>query len=193
MANLSWFALYVKSRHEKHVSTILQGKGYEIFLPTYTHRVKYSKTFELPLFPSYVFCRLDPQTPLPIISTPGVFSIISNAEGPAPISEHELDGLRRMLQATSMPTVWPYVAPGDEIVIESGPFEGVRGVVVDVSDGRWLVISINLLQRSVAVRLERESLAMKVDLPSGSKYRVTRHDALRRQTTRACNRARHFA
>src|SRR5205085_4481438 len=59
MKYLPWFALYVKPRHEKNVALMLHGKGYEAFLPTYSHRVKYNKNFDLPLFPSYVFCRIE--------------------------------------------------------------------------------------------------------------------------------------
>lgn len=168
MTNLPWFALYVKPRHEKYVSVVLQGKGYEAFLPTYTHRVKYNKTFQLPLFPSYVFCRMDVRDRVPVISTPGVFSIVRSDQGPEPISEDEIQAIRRMLESGSAPKPWPYVAPGQEILIESGPFKGVRGVVTDTTDGKWLVISVNLLQRSVAVRLDRESLSLKVDFRTRS-------------------------
>jgi transcription antitermination factor NusG len=61
-----------------------------------------------------------------------------------------------------MPVPWPYVVPGQEVSVESGPLEGVQGVVVDASNERWLVVSVNLLRRSVAVKLDREFLHVKV-------------------------------
>lgn len=171
MTNLPWFALYVKPKHEKNVSVLLQGKGYETFLPTYTHRVKYNKTFELPLFPSYVFCRIEPQNRLPVVSTPGVFSIVSRGESPEAIAEHEIESVRRMLSIGLQPVPWPYVLPGHEIFVESGPFKGIHGVVIDASEGKWLVVSVNLLQRSVAVRLQRESLSIKVNFRTSGTYK----------------------
>jgi transcription termination/antitermination protein NusG len=172
MKDLPWFALYVKARHEKNVALMLQGKGYEAFLPTYTHRVKYNKTFELPLFPTYVFCRIELSSRLPVMMTPGVFSIVGNGARPEPISECEIQGVRRMLESGLMPIPWPYVIPGQEVTLESGPLRGVQGVVVDASNGKWLVVSVNLLQRSIAVSVEREFLSIKFPSASSAKYRA---------------------
>jgi transcription antitermination factor NusG len=159
---LPWFALYVKPRHEKNVAVILEKKGYEAFLPTYSHRAKYYKNFELPLFPSYVFCRIELSERLPVMTTPGVFSIVGNGPEPESISEREVQAVRRLTQSGLMPVPWPYVVPGQEVSVESGPLEGVQGVVVDASNERWLVVSVNLLRRSVAVKLDREFLHVKV-------------------------------
>jgi transcription termination/antitermination protein NusG len=172
MNYLPWFALYVKPRHEKNVAIMLQAKGYEVFLPTYSHRVKYHKTFELPLFPSYVFCRLDLWKRLPVMTTPGVFSIVGNGPEPEPVSEQELEGVRRVLQSGLVPIPWPYVRPGDEVSLDSGPLKGVEGVVVDASNGKWLVVSVNLLRRSVAVKVDREFLRVKVISATKAKSRT---------------------
>lgn len=159
--DLPWFALYVKPRHEKNVAVILQSKGYEPFLPTYRHRVKYNKTFELPLFTSYVFCRIELSARLPVMTTPGVFSIVGNGPEPEAISEQELEGVRRMVQS-GVAVPWPYLTPGQQVSVESGPLQGVQGMVVDTSNEKWLVVSVNLLRRSVAVKLDREFLRVKV-------------------------------
>jgi transcription antitermination factor NusG len=161
MEHLPWFALYVKPRHEKNVAVVLQGKGYDAFLPTYNHRVKYNKIFELPLFPGYVFCRIELSNRLPVMTTPGVFSIVGNGLEPEPICEHEIEGVRRMLDSGFVPIPWPYVSPGQEVFLDSGPLRGVQGVVVDASNGKWLVVSVNLLRRSVAVKVQREFLSAK--------------------------------
>jgi transcriptional antiterminator RfaH len=165
MAHLPWFALFVKSKHEKSVSAILQAESYEAFLPTHSHRIKYDKRFELPLVPSYVFCRLESQNRVPVITTPGVFSIVSAHHGPEPIGEHEIERIQRMLNMPTAPVPWHYVVPGDTVLVESGPFKGFRGVVTDASDGKWIVVSLNLLRGSVAVRLDRNSLSVKVESP----------------------------
>jgi transcription termination/antitermination protein NusG len=168
MKYLPWFALYVKPRHEKNVSLMLQEKGYETFLPTYSHRVKYNKSFDLPLFPSYVFCRIELSSRLPVMRTPGVFSIVGNGAEPEPISEQELEEVRSMLDSGFKPIPWPYLEPGQVVSLESGPLRGVQGVVVNASDGKWLIVSINLLRRSVAVKVDREFLSVKVPSVSGA-------------------------
>lgn len=171
MNSLPWFALYVKPKHEKKVALMLQGKGYEAFLPTYSHAVKYNKAFELPLFPGYVFCRIDIAQRLPIVMTPGVFAIVGNGAEPESICEQEVESIRRMLDSKFTPVPWPYVLPGQEVSLESGPLRGIRGVVVDTSNEKWLVVSVNLLRRSVAVKIDREFLSVTVPLASGEKYR----------------------
>jgi transcription antitermination factor NusG len=141
---------------------MLERKGYEAFLPTYRHRTKHRKNFELPLFPGYVFCRLDVAQRLPIMTTPGVFSIVGNGPEPEAISEQEVEGVRRMIQSGLVPVPWPYVMSGQEVSLDSGPLQGIEGVVVDASNEKWLVVSVNLLRRSIAVKLEREHLRLKV-------------------------------
>lgn len=172
MKDLPWFALYVKSRHEKNVALMLHGTGYETFLPTYSHRVKYNKSFKLPLFPNYVFCRLELSRRLPVMMTPGVFSIVGNGPEPEPISESEVQAVKRMVESGLMAMPWPYVLPGQEISLESGPLRGVQGVVVDASNEKWLVVSINLLRRSVAVKIEREFVSVKVPSVNIARYRA---------------------
>lgn len=167
--SLPWFALYVKPRHEKNVKFMLHGKGYEAFVPTYTHRVKNNKSFDLPLFPGYVFCRLEPSNRLPVMTTPGIFSIVGNGSEPEPICEHEIEAVRRMIGSGFMPIPWSYLAPGQEVYLESGPLRGVQGVIVDANNGRWLVVSVNLLRRSVAVKMEREFLSIKMPVVSNTK------------------------
>jgi transcription termination/antitermination protein NusG len=150
-----WLAVYVKPRHEKNVAVTFECKGYEAFLPTYMKHHRYNRKFELPLFPGYVFCRSELSKTLPLMTTPGVFSIVGN--GRQLISEEEINAVRRVATLGLTPSPWPYISPGQELCIQSGPLRGVRGVLVDASDQRWLVVSIHLLQRSVAAKVDRET------------------------------------
>src|SRR5713226_7420357 len=88
-----WFALRVKCRYEKLVSTLLRDKGYEEFLPLYWSRRRWSDRFQsvdLPLFPGYVFCRLDPQqSRLPLLITPGAMHFVGIGRSPEPIDDGE--------------------------------------------------------------------------------------------------------
>ncbi len=158
MSSLPWYALYVKHQHEKFVTSSLDGKGYESFLPTYTKVSASSKKSELPLFPGYVFCRLDSAQKTEVVSTPGVFSIVGNASQPAPIPEQEIEKVKEVLASGLTRRPWPYLVSGQEVCIRSGPLRGVNGVVVDDTHERWLVLSLHLLQRSVAVKVERAYL-----------------------------------
>jgi transcription antitermination factor NusG len=158
-SSLPWFAVYVKSRHEKHVDVTLAQKGYESFLPMYVKSHPNSKTYELPLFPNYVFSRLDTSRKLPILSTPGVFSIVGNGGVPAPIPDTEIDTIRSVLVSGFVPGPWPYLSQGQEVCLMSGPLRGVHGFVANTNGHKWLVVSIHLLQRSVAVKIDRTSLA----------------------------------
>lgn len=155
---LCWYALYVKSRHEKTVAVHLNGKGYESFLPTYIKHHSLSKHFEVPLFPNYVFCRFQLRTKLTVVKTPGVFSIVGNSNQPSPVPDSEIEGVKRMTEAGLGHQPWPYIAPGQSVRLKHGPLRGLDGVVLDNSNEKWLVISIPLLQRSVAVKIDREEL-----------------------------------
>ena len=150
-----WFALYVKSRHEKTVASHLSGKGLTTFLAMQHKIYKHGKGADVPVFPGYVFCRLDAgQKPL-AAATPGVISIVSNGHAPARIADAEIDALQRTL-ASGLPTQsWPYVAQGQRMIINSGPLRGIEGVVEDVSSQKWLILSVHLLCRSVAVKINR--------------------------------------
>jgi transcription termination/antitermination protein NusG len=156
--SLPWFAVYVKYRHEKTTTLALKSKGYESFLPTYVKVHKGGKKFELPLFPGYVFCRLETSNALPVLTIPGVFSIIGKGRDPELISEVDIEGIKRMVDSGLTLCPWPYVFRGQELRITSGPLRGIRGVVVDASNEKWLVVSVHLLQRSVAVKVDRESV-----------------------------------
>jgi transcription antitermination factor NusG len=164
-----WFALYVKARHEKNVEQILKSKGLETFLPTYTKVHLNRKKFELPYFPSYLFCRIELNNKLPVISTPSVFSIVGTSREPEAVPEAEINDLRVILASGYRTLPWPYIAAGQEVQMNSGPLQGVRGTVVSSSSDKWLVISVHLLQRSIAVKVDRRSIdfvTMPVSLPA---------------------------
>lgn len=161
-----WFAVYVKYRHEKNVARAIQSKQYEAFLPTYIKVHAHGNRFELPLFPGYVFCRFDGSNPLPILTIPGVFSIVSNGCVPVPIPDREIEDVKRLISTGSGHRPWPYALPGQTLYIDSGPLQGIEAFVVDDSHQKWLIVSIHLLQRSVAVKIER-SCDCCVVVPAG--------------------------
>jgi transcription antitermination factor NusG len=154
---LPWFALRVKSRHEQIASTVLSGKGYESFLPSYRIRRRWTdriKETELPLFPGYVFCRMATADRLPVLMSTGVVGIVGIGKAPEPIEEREIATIRAVLQTGLAALPWPFVHPGDSVRVECGPLRGVQGVVESVKDHKRLVVSVTLLQRSISVELD---------------------------------------
>src|SRR4051812_47188984 len=104
-----WFALYVKPRHEKSVTAMLEGRGYDAFLPTYSHRVQNRKVFQLPLFPGYVFCRLNAAKKSPVLTIPGVFSIVGKGSVPELIPQPDIEAIRRVVESGLNTRPWPYL------------------------------------------------------------------------------------
>ena len=153
-----WFAVYVKARHEKCIALTLKGKGFEVFLPTHTKIHKNRKKFELPFFPGYVFCRMTLDNTLPVVTVPGVFSIIGTGREPQSVPDAEIEGVRAIVASGWKAYPWPYLSAGQEVYFESGPLRGLKGSTVISNSDKWLVVSVHLLQRSLAVKVDRESL-----------------------------------
>ena len=152
-----WFALRVKSRCEKVVATLVRNKGFEGFLPLYESRRAWSdrvKRVEMPLFPGYVFCRLDSQRRLPILTIPGVLHFVGIGKTPAPIENKEIKAIQRAIGAGVPAEPWPYVEVGQAIRLASGPLAGLEGIFVRSSNKERVIVSITLLRRSVAVAIE---------------------------------------
>jgi transcription termination/antitermination protein NusG len=153
----SWFALYVKPRHEKNVSSILRGKGFEEFVPLYRRRTP-SRITELPLFPGYVFCRFDAQRRLPVLTVPGVFSIVGFGAEATPVRNEEIAALQRVVGSGLPREPWPDLPAGKKVLVLAGPLQGLAGVVVNYKNSSRLLISVDLLQRSVSVEVDRSWL-----------------------------------
>jgi transcription antitermination factor NusG len=161
-AHFPWFALQVRTRQEASVAQQLNGQGYERFLPLYKLRKRWSdriKEVNSPLFPGYLFCRFNPQDRLPILKTPGVIQIVGFNNGPAAVDEAEINSIQTLVAAGVPHQPWPFLAAGDRVRIESGPLLGLEGILIDVKRSHRLVLSVTLLQRSVAVEIDSALVA----------------------------------
>jgi transcription antitermination factor NusG len=157
-----WFALQVRTRNESGVAEQLSGRGYERFLPLYKVRKRWSdriKEVDAPLFPGYLFCRFDPQDRLPILKTPGVMQIVGFKNGPVAVDESEIQALHTIIAAGAPHQPWPFLTAGDRVRIESGPLLGLEGILTEVRRSHRLVLSVTLLQRSVAVEIDSALVA----------------------------------
>jgi transcription antitermination factor NusG len=158
-ARLPWFALRVKPRFEKLVATVARNKGFEEFLPLYHSRRRWSDrytTVELPLFPGYVFCRLNPEHRLPLLTIPGALHFVGIGKIPAPVDEGEIAAIQAALRSGLFAEPWPFLDVGQRVRIEEGPLADLEGILIRVRKQHRLVISVTLLNRSVAVEVERD-------------------------------------
>jgi transcription antitermination factor NusG len=161
LETLRWYALYVRSRHEKVVEETLKGKGYSAFSPFYRSLRKRSdrtKEVDLPLFPGYVFCQFDAFHRLPILTTSSVVKIIGSANAPTPIDDSEINSIQAIAKSDRAVQPWPFLREGQRVRIEVGPLRGAEGTLLQMKNKFRLVASISLLQRSVAVEVDRNSV-----------------------------------
>jgi transcription antitermination factor NusG len=117
------------------------------------------KEVERVLFPGYLFCRFDPQDRLPIITTPYVISIVGAGKTPIPIEEAEVEAISVVALSGLETEPWPFVGAGDRVLLTDGPLSGLEGILVEVKKRCRLVVSVTLLQRSVAVELDGNWIA----------------------------------
>lgn len=156
--SVRWFALRVRSNFERLTALHLRQRGYQEFLPEYVAQNRWSdrvKIFHKPLFPGYVFCRFDPTDRLPVLTTPGVVHVVGIGRDPAPIDDREIDAVWVTHRSGVLFKPWPFLKMGDRVRVERGPLAGVEGVVEHFRGDCRLVVSISLLQRSIAADIDR--------------------------------------
>jgi len=156
---LPWYAIRIQSKLGGLAASGLRGKGYEDFLPLYRVRRKWSdriKELELPLFPGYLFCRFDlKECLLPILTTPGVIGIVSAGKTPVPVDNEEIEAIRVTIRSGLPIQPWPIPQVGCRVYLEAGPLAGIEGIVTDTGKADRLIVSVSLLQRAVAVEIDR--------------------------------------
>jgi transcription antitermination factor NusG len=153
----SWYALYTRHQHEKCVQQVLTGKGIESFLPLYTaahHWKDRVKRVSLPLFPCYIFIRGPLVHWLPVLSTPGVHAVVGCGGHPATISNAEIDAVRMVVESPLNAEPHPFLKCGDRVRVMAGPLRGLEGLLIRKKNWCKLLISIEMLQRSVAVEVD---------------------------------------
>ncbi|MCC6862412.1 MAG: UpxY family transcription antiterminator [Bryobacterales bacterium] len=179
-AGLEWYALQTKPRYEHLTNLMLRNKGYESFLPVKKVRKRWSdryKELQQALFPGYVFCRFDVYQRLPILITPGVSRIVGVGRTPCPVPDSEIAALRLIEESGLNYEPWPFLKAGQRVRIESGPLQGLEGLLVEVKSRRRLVVSVTLLQRSVGAEVDSADVTPLEGLQVA--YREMRQSAAR--------------
>lgn len=160
-----WYACYTRARHEKQVSRLLQERGLETFLPLVPRVSQWKdrrKTVEWPLFPSYVFGRFAPEDMQRVLATPGVAGLVRTNGRPARIDDEELENVRRFARALSGGKVEveqrPFLAEGEWVEVMDGPFQGIRGIVVQRRNRRRVLIGLKAIGQALEIDIDTRVL-----------------------------------
>lgn len=156
-----WFAVRVRSNFERVTAQALDCRGVRCFLPTYKARRQWSdrvKVMDLPLFSGYLFCHLPERRFLPVVETPGVVQVVGNGRCPVAVDAQEMEALHRIADSGGETVPWPYLAAGQRVRLRAGALRGVEGILASTEGRDRVVMNIELLQRSVAVCVERIDL-----------------------------------
>jgi transcription antitermination factor NusG len=153
---IRWYAVVSRSRHEKLVSAALTNMGIITFLPLVTEMHHWSdrqKIVQVPLFPGYVFVQTpnSPEAQLTVLKTSGVVQFVGNRHGAVPITDKEITDVRAVLDQKLGCSPHPFLELGQRVRIRGGCLDGVEGILVGRGSASKLVISIQLIQRSLAV------------------------------------------
>ena len=165
---LTWHVLHTQYQHEKNVARALVGKGFEVLLPLYTsvHRWKdRKKLLSLPLFPCYVFVQSPPDRWLPILSTPGVHTVVSFGGTPSIVPYSEIEAVRRISEGPLKAEPHPFLQCGDRVRLIEGPLQGLEGLLVRKKSLWKFLVSVEMLQRSVAVEVDSTMVERAPGLP----------------------------
>jgi len=155
----NWYAVHTRARHERVVAQRLTDQGVTTFLPLVTEVHRWSdrqKTVELPLFGCYVFVRLCPtgEERLRVLRVDGVFKLVGARGLGTPIAETQIDSVRTLIGQQIPWSAHPFLQIGQRVRVRGGALDGVEGILVSRDQDNTLVVSIDAIQRSLAVRIQ---------------------------------------
>src|SRR5580765_3798581 len=156
-SSVPWYALQVWVRKEGAIATQLESQGFECFLPKYKSLREWSdrtKEVEQPLFPGYVFCRFDYTQRRPIVVTPGVLQVVGCGRTPLAVEDREIEAIQTAIASGIAAQPWPYLEVGERVRIHSGKLSGLEGILINFKGNHRVVLSVSLLQRSLALEVD---------------------------------------
>jgi len=156
-----WYAARTRSRHEKSIADQLLHKNVEFFLPLYESERRWTDRkvrIDLPLFPGYIFVQVPLREKLRVLEVPGVVGFVSFGNEPAAMDASEIEILRQGLSSKMKAEPHPYLKVGQRVFVKHGPLSGLEGILLRKKDSFRVVISIDLIMRSVAVEIPASDL-----------------------------------
>jgi transcriptional antiterminator NusG len=155
----SWFAVQTRPRHEKKVDVGLQEKGIQSFLPIHRERRKWSdrqQWVEVPLFGRYIFVRIPStaETRVRVLQTNGVVQFVGSPGRGTPIPDEQIENLQAIAEHRVPLRPHAFINVGERVRIRGGSLDGLEGLLTAIKDDRSLVVSVDLIQKSVAIRID---------------------------------------
>jgi transcription antitermination factor NusG len=156
MEKSGWFAVHVRPRFEHTVSLRLQQRDIEHYLPC--RRIsrpsaKGTRSIEVPLLPGYIFCKADSTMYRSLLTIPGILDLTGSGVADAAIFERKISDLKRIIEVGLTIRPWPFTPAGKKVTVGNGPLKGVSGILDNTSAARLLIVSIDPIQRSLAVEV----------------------------------------
>jgi transcription antitermination factor NusG len=156
-----WYVAYTRSRHEKSVAQQLRHKEIDSFLPLYRTIRRWKNgehCVELPLFPGYAFVRIPLLNRRNVLEVPGVVRLVGPDGTPTPLEDEEVEALRRAISSGINAAPHPYLTVGRRVRVTAGPLAGREGILVRRKGAVRVVLSIDLIQRSMVADLDAHSI-----------------------------------
>ena len=156
-----WYAVSVFPRHEKHVARLLDARGTNYLLPLYSSLRRWKdrrKRVDMVLFPGYVFVSIEVRERVGILMLPGVAHFVTFQGQPAVVPEHEMNAIGVSVRSGAVTKPHPYLQKGRRVRISSGPMAGVEGILVRRKDKFRVVLSVDLIMRSVAAEVDEADI-----------------------------------
>lgn len=155
----SWYGLQTRPRHERIVAHRLEERGVTAFLPLISEEHRWSdrkKTVQVPLFSCYVFAKFAPNRSerLRVLRVEGVFGLVGDRGEGTPIPDEQIAAVQSLVETQLPWSTHPFLKIGQRVRIRSGVLDGLEGILVSRNGDRSLVISVDAIQRSLAVRVE---------------------------------------
>jgi transcription antitermination factor NusG len=158
-----WFAAYTTSCHEKSVVEHCHVRAIDCFLPTYRSARRWKNgctvNLERPLFPGYVFVRMNLTHRVRVLDVPGVVSIVGAARQPTPLPDADVEALRNGVHLLSAEP-HSYLSAGDKVKIRNGPLAGMTGILVRRKNSLRVVLTLELIMKSISVEVDEQDLEL---------------------------------
>jgi len=154
-----WFAVQTRPRHEKKVNSELSGKGIRSFLPLHRERRRWSDRYqwvELPMFSQYLFVKLllTPESRLKVLQTTGIVQFVGATGYGTPIPNEQIESLRAIVSHRIPAAAHEFLRVGERVRIRGGALDGIEGILSAIRNDKSLVVSVDLIQKSVAIRID---------------------------------------
>ena len=159
----AWYALYTVVRHEKVVNTTLEKKNIDSFLPMrkVVNRWKdRKKEIQIPLFPGYLFIHATRDEIYTSLNTRSVVRVLGNSNGPTSIPNLQIEELKKILENDMVFNTHSLITLGKEVIVKQGPLEGFKGKVIEKRGSYKLILSLDLIKRSVLVEIDIEDVEL---------------------------------